>query len=162
MQLVLFPDVVLNILNMCEQPLHWCVGHVAPALSPAHHPDLKSPNMLVERHWRVKVTDFNLSRMVQTASSGSSVNSLLANNPRWLAPEVRTPFLFSSGSELLLGAEASTMMPYSEDLSTPSSSSAVPPLSVTIDTDLLVSLTPSLCDLEFGLEVMSLCQVTPG
>ena len=54
------------------------------------HLDLKSPNMLVERHWRVKVTDFNLSRMVQTPSSGSSVNSLLANNPRWLAPEVNT------------------------------------------------------------------------
>ena len=53
------------------------------------HRDLKSPNMLVERHWRVKVTDFNLSRMVQTNGSGSSVNSLLANNPRWLAPEVR-------------------------------------------------------------------------
>ena len=44
--------------------------------------------MLVERHWRVKVTDFNLSRMVQTTSSGSSVTSLLADNPRWLAPEV--------------------------------------------------------------------------
>jgi len=52
------------------------------------HRDLKSPNMLVERHWRVKVTDFNLSRMVQTSSAGSSITSLLANNPRWLAPEV--------------------------------------------------------------------------
>ena len=44
--------------------------------------------MLVERHWRVKVTDFNLSRMVQTTSPGSSIASLQANNPRWLAPEV--------------------------------------------------------------------------
>ena len=52
------------------------------------HRDLKSPNMLVERYWRVKVTDFNLSRMVQSSSTGSSITSLLANNPRWLAPEV--------------------------------------------------------------------------
>ena len=54
------------------------------------HRDLKSPNMLVERHWRVKVTDFNLSRVVQTAGT-ASIHSLLANNPRWLAPEVDPP-----------------------------------------------------------------------
>jgi len=59
------------------------------------HRDLKSPNVLVERYWRVKVTDFNLSRMVQTSSTGSSITSLLANNPRWLAPEV--PCLLITG-----------------------------------------------------------------
>lgn len=56
---------------------------------PILHRDLKSPNMLVDRHWRVKVTDFNLSRMVKSGSTNASVTSLLANNPRWLAPEVR-------------------------------------------------------------------------
>ncbi len=55
---------------------------------PILHRDLKSPNMLVDRHWRVKVTDFNLSRMVKTGSTNASVTSMLANNPRWLAPEV--------------------------------------------------------------------------
>jgi len=55
---------------------------------PILHRDLKSPNMLVDRHWRVKVTDFNLSRMVKSGSSNASVTSMLANNPRWLAPEV--------------------------------------------------------------------------
>ena len=55
---------------------------------PILHRDLKSPNMLVDRHWRVKVTDFNLSRMVKAGSTNASVTSLLANNPRWLAPEV--------------------------------------------------------------------------
>lgn len=62
--------------------------HLHSHKPPILHRDLKSPNMLVERHWRVKVTDFNLSRMVQTSSPGSSMASLLANNPRWLAPEV--------------------------------------------------------------------------
>ena len=44
--------------------------------------------MLVDRDWRVKVTDFNLSRMVKEEAVAASVQSLHANNPRWLAPEV--------------------------------------------------------------------------
>ncbi|DBA83679.1 TPA: hypothetical protein ACH3X1_006228 [Trebouxia sp. C0004] len=64
------------------------------------HRDLKSPNMLVERHWRVKVTDFNLSRMVQTSSTGSSITSLLANNPRWLAPEVVADHSYSKAADV--------------------------------------------------------------
>ena len=34
------------------------------------------------------MTDFNVSRMVKAGSTNASVTSLLANNPRWLAPEV--------------------------------------------------------------------------
>ena len=50
------------------------------------HRDLKSPNLLVDKHWRVKVGDFNLSRVME----GSAVlSSITANNPRWLAPEVQ-------------------------------------------------------------------------
>ena len=62
--------------------------------------------MLVERHWRVKVTDFNLSRMVQTSSPGSSIASLLANNPRWLAPEVGLAHLLSPHSSTRLSKAA--------------------------------------------------------
>ncbi len=50
------------------------------------HRDLKSPNLLVDKHWRVKVCDFNLSRVETSAQDKSS--SISANNPRWLAPEV--------------------------------------------------------------------------
>jgi serine/threonine protein kinase len=32
---------------------------------PIVHRDLKSPNLLVDKHWRVKVCDFNLSRCGQ-------------------------------------------------------------------------------------------------
>ncbi|KAL4421962.1 hypothetical protein ABPG77_007904, partial [Micractinium sp. CCAP 211/92] len=50
------------------------------------HRDLKSPNLLVESTWRVKVADFNLSKIVEDTSSGRST---IANmNPRWLAPEI--------------------------------------------------------------------------
>ena len=51
------------------------------------HRDLKSPNLLVDKHWRVKVTDFNLSRAADAPSTTNS--SVTANNPRWSAPEVR-------------------------------------------------------------------------
>lgn len=67
---------------------------------PILHRDLKSPNMLVDRHWRVKVTDFNLSRMVKSGSSNASVTSMLANNPRWLAPEVVSRHDYSKAADV--------------------------------------------------------------
>ena len=52
------------------------------------HRDLKSPNLLVDKHWRIKVTDFNLSSMLHCNAELHSCGSNVANNPRWLAPEV--------------------------------------------------------------------------
>lgn len=52
---------------------------------PVIHRDLKSPNLLVDKHWRVKVCDFNLSRVLEESAV---VSSLAASNPRWLAPEI--------------------------------------------------------------------------
>lgn len=49
------------------------------------HQDLKSPNILVDERWRVKITDFGLSRVrmesVVTASGQGGT-------PEWMAPEV--------------------------------------------------------------------------
>ncbi|KAI7838582.1 hypothetical protein COHA_007653 [Chlorella ohadii] len=51
------------------------------------HRDVKSPNYLVADHWGVKVSDFNLSRLL-----GDTGPSLLSaggvSNPVWLAPEL--------------------------------------------------------------------------
>ena len=47
-------------------------------------PGLQSPNLVVDKHWRVKVTDFNLSLIDGTTQSTGPIS---ANNPRWLAPE---------------------------------------------------------------------------
>ncbi len=57
------------------------------------HRDLKSPNLLVDKHWRVKVTDFNLSSMLHSEADTYGVLSSVANNPRWLAPEVQQFYL---------------------------------------------------------------------
>ncbi|KAL2963684.1 hypothetical protein AAZX31_17G215500 [Glycine max] len=52
---------------------------------PIVHRDLKSPNLLVDRHWAVKVCDFGLSRMKHhTYLSSKSC----AGTPEWMAPEV--------------------------------------------------------------------------
>ena len=52
---------------------------------PIVHRDLKSANLLVTGSWRVKVSDFNLSKIMQDSTR---TTSLQAMNPRWLAPEV--------------------------------------------------------------------------
>ena len=59
-------------------------SHADPIL----HRDLKSPNLLVDKHWRVKVTDFNLSSMVKSYANARNHSSTAATNPQWLAPEV--------------------------------------------------------------------------
>ncbi|KAA6428246.1 MAG: PAS domain-containing tyrosine kinase [Trebouxia sp. A1-2] len=58
-------------LHMCQPPIL--------------HRDLKSANLLVSKHWKVKVSDFNLSRVMEASSMASSI---AATNPRWVAPEV--------------------------------------------------------------------------
>ncbi|KAL4433230.1 hypothetical protein ABPG77_003278 [Micractinium sp. CCAP 211/92] len=51
------------------------------------HRDIKSPNLLVDEAWRVKVSDFNLSKILLEHDAVKSA-SLGASNPIWLAPEV--------------------------------------------------------------------------
>lgn len=65
---------------------------------PIIHRDLKSPNLLVDRHWRVKVTDFNLSRLSETVSTVAS--SVVADNPRWHAPEIIRNHRFSAAGDV--------------------------------------------------------------
>jgi serine/threonine protein kinase len=52
---------------------------------PIIHRDLKSANLLVDKHWRVRVCDFNLSRAME---DNAVLSSMAATNPRWLAPEI--------------------------------------------------------------------------
>ena len=46
---------------------------------------MKSPNLLVDKSWEVKVADFNLSRILEGTAALSDPG---ITNPRWLAPEV--------------------------------------------------------------------------
>lgn len=49
------------------------------------HRDLKSPNLLVDKNWVVKVCDFGLSRMKHHTFLSSKSS---AGTPEWMAPEV--------------------------------------------------------------------------
>ena len=57
----------------------------------------QSPNLVVDKHWRVKVTDFNLSLIDGTDQDTGPVS---ANNPRWLAPESIRAREFSTQSDV--------------------------------------------------------------
>ena len=69
---MLLPKLVVGLQGMLQ--LH---SHKPPIL----HRDLKSPNLLVDKHWRVKIADFNLSRVMEAQSV---VSSIAANNPRYV------------------------------------------------------------------------------
>jgi sterile alpha motif and leucine zipper-containing kinase AZK len=49
------------------------------------HRDLKSPNILLNDQNAAKISDFNLSRIIDGSMNHSSVAAM---NPRWLAPEL--------------------------------------------------------------------------
>nr|UPW27189.1 serine/threonine-protein kinase EDR1 [Allium cepa] len=49
------------------------------------HRDLKSPNLLVDKDWNVKVCDFGLSRLKHNTFLSSKST---AGTPEWMAPEV--------------------------------------------------------------------------
>ncbi|KAJ4775647.1 protein kinase family protein [Rhynchospora pubera] len=64
---------------------------------PIVHRDLKSPNLLVDRKYTVKVCDFGLSRL--KASTYLSSKSL-AGTPEWMAPEVLRDELSNEKSDV--------------------------------------------------------------
>lgn len=49
------------------------------------HRDLKSPNILLNEQNVAKISDFNLSKIIDGSMNHSSVAAM---NPRWLAPEL--------------------------------------------------------------------------
>lgn len=66
------------------------------------HRDLKSANLMVDRYYRVKVGDFNLSRVhTDIIGSGKGVeDSGNLHSPSWMAPEVLADSQYSRASDV--------------------------------------------------------------
>jgi hypothetical protein len=64
--------------------------HLHTRSPPVLHRDLKSDNLLVAKDWTIKVTDFNLSKLVEDINMSASLASTAGGggNPLWLAPEL--------------------------------------------------------------------------
>ncbi len=67
------PIILLNKLNQLGRP-STCLQ------------DLKSPNILIDDKWRIKIADFGLSRMQQNTYVSASAGGV--GTPEWMAPEV--------------------------------------------------------------------------
>ena len=90
---------------------------------PIIHRDLKSPNLLVDAHWHVKVSDFGLSRTLHEQEQPTTSSLGGAGNPRWLAPEVRagtlahclpTAFMLLAHPRRLVQQQKSTVRPVTD------------------------------------------------
>lgn len=79
------PLINRHTLLPSTQPPPTPCSYLHSCAPPIIHRDLKSANLLVDKHWRVRVCDFNLSRVMEDQAVLSSV---AATNPRWLAPEI--------------------------------------------------------------------------
>lgn len=64
---------------------------------PVLHRDLKSANLLVTSSWTVKVSDFNLSKVMHDSSRSTSLQAM---NPRWLPPEVLSGGNFTMAADV--------------------------------------------------------------
>ena len=82
-----------NLDNLGAPRTHHCAVCVAKGMQYLHsrnppilHLDLKSPNILVDDKWRVKIADFGLARVRRnTLVSGKSG---FHGTPEWMAPEM--------------------------------------------------------------------------
>ena len=49
--------------------------------------DLKSPNILIDNQWRIKIGDFGLSRLLKGGKKFVTAN-VESGTPEWMAPEI--------------------------------------------------------------------------
>ena len=71
-----------NIALAVSSGMHYLHSRDPPIL----HLDLKSPNILVDEKWRVKIADFGMSR--ERFSTLASARSEFHGTPEWMAPEM--------------------------------------------------------------------------
>lgn len=63
------------------------MAHLHSRSPPILHLDLKSPNILIDSQWRIKIGDFGLSRLLKGGRKFVTAN-VESGTPEWMAPEV--------------------------------------------------------------------------
>jgi len=62
------------------------------------HRDLKTPNLLVDNQWKIKVSDFGLSRFVKDSDTAQRLTA--CGTPSWAAPEVLNDLKYSQKADV--------------------------------------------------------------
>eukprot|EP00210_Caulerpa_lentillifera_P005890 g5632.t1 len=73
------------------------MNYLHSRMDPVLHRDLKSPNLLVDEYFNCKVADFNTSCFIDQTIMTDSIQ---ANNPRWMAPEVASGSPFTKAADV--------------------------------------------------------------
>ena len=70
----------------CASASFGSLPHLPEPCDP-HAQDLKSPNILIDNQWRIKIGDFGLSRLLKGGKKFDTAN-VESGTPEWMAPEV--------------------------------------------------------------------------
>lgn len=88
----LFDYLHIKGYKLTESKIVQICRHVAIAMCYLHskdivHCDLKSSNLLLDRYWKIKISDFGLSRIIDP-NTNKQQRSTRLGTPQWMAPEV--------------------------------------------------------------------------
>ncbi len=77
--------------------------HIAIAIKYLHsrkilHCDLKSSNILIDNNWKVKISDFGLSRIKNVLTLNENRGRI--GTPHWMAPEIMKGNMYSEASDV--------------------------------------------------------------
>eukprot|EP01125_Pyxidicula_operculata_P015812 TRINITY_DN538_c2_g1_i1.p1 TRINITY_DN538_c2_g1~~TRINITY_DN538_c2_g1_i1.p1 ORF type:complete len:1291 (+),score=295.23 TRINITY_DN538_c2_g1_i1:137-3874(+) len=82
-------NVMIEEAHVCKFSLDICNGMAYLHEQNVIHRDLKPANLLVSDDWKVKVTDFGVSRILENVLDDRTMTS--TGSPMWAAPEVLNP-----------------------------------------------------------------------
>jgi len=78
--------------------IHCCKGMAYLHNNNIIHRDLKTHNLLVDQEWKVKVSDFGLSRVIDDTYTAQTLTA--CGTPSWAAPEVLKDQRYSAKADV--------------------------------------------------------------
>jgi serine/threonine protein kinase len=91
-------NLVIEYEHVRNISLDCCRGMAYLHRNDVIHRDLKTPNLLVDNNWKVKVSDFGLSRFVKDSETAQRLTA--CGTPSWAAPEVLNDQKYSQKADV--------------------------------------------------------------